>query len=105
MYLFVRHRVMDFTRWKNAFDEGRMERLRAGMTSEQLFRSEDDLNDVLILHGWDSSERARKFVHAADLQEKIEMAGVMGMPEIVFLDEVVEPRRMSGQKSAEAATA
>ncbi len=87
-YMLVRHRVKDFGAWKRAFDKHGTERAAAGCRGGLLLRVEGDPNDIVIQHEWDSLEKARKFAASKELKSAIEAAGVIGQPEIWFLEEI-----------------
>ena len=87
-YLLVRHAVEDYAAWKDVFDEHAAAREEAGSLGGRLFRSSDDAEDVVTLMEWESAERAREFAESDDLRETMERAGVVGEPEVAFLEEL-----------------
>jgi hypothetical protein len=87
-YLLVRHKVKDFTAWKRVFDGHLSKRIEAGLTDREMFRSDGDPNEVIILYEAKDLVRARKFAESADLRETMEKAGVIDKPDIYYLNEV-----------------
>jgi heme-degrading monooxygenase HmoA len=85
--LIVRHKVQDYGRWKPLFDEHGAKRKAAGSKGGRLFRSEKDPNEVVILFEWEDLGKAHKFTESEDLRQTMERAGVVGKPELYFLEE------------------
>lgn len=86
--ILIRHRVDDYDEWKPVFDEHRETREEYGVQGGQLFRTADDPDELVILFEWDSLENARAFVESDDLREAMERAGVVGEPEVRFLEKI-----------------
>jgi quinol monooxygenase YgiN len=85
--LLVRHTVKDFNEWKKVFDTHEGTRKAAGSRGGQLFRSLDFPNELVLLMAWDTVDNARAFVQSDDLRKTMEIAGVVGRPDIHFLGE------------------
>lgn len=86
--ILVHHKVEDFNKWKPFFDQHSGFRSQNGSKGGRVFRSADNPNDLFILFEWDSIENAQKFAHSDNLKETMQKAGVQGMPEINFVEEV-----------------
>ena len=84
IHVLVRHKVMEYSKWKEVFDEHANLRKMAGSKGGRLFRNEKNSNDVAILLEWDDMTRARKFFEAEDLNRVMERAGVLDKPDIFF---------------------
>jgi len=95
IHVLVRHKVADFPRWKEVFDSHLNARVRAGETGFRLFQSTSDPRDVTLLLDWESANSARQFMDSDDLKAKMQEAGVIGTPEIQFLEDVRAVRRTS----------
>jgi len=95
MHVLVRHKVSDFNRWKDAFDSHLGTRKRAGETGFRLFQSVDDPREVVLLLDWESKEEARKFMGSDELRSAMEKAGVVGAPEVQYLEDVRSVYRSS----------
>jgi heme-degrading monooxygenase HmoA len=93
VHVMVRHKVADFIRWKEAFDGHLSARKAAGEVSHRVLLSVDDPREVTILLDWDSLDRARKFAKSDDLKEKMQQSGVVGDPEVRFLEDAHTVRR------------
>jgi quinol monooxygenase YgiN len=85
-YLLVRHTVEDYARWKPFFDGHAATRKAAGCQGGVLCRSADNPNQITLLFEWDDLANARQFAQSQDLRETMMKAGVIGMPDISFLD-------------------
>ena len=88
-YVIVKHTVADYTRWKLIFDADGANRQVGGCKGGQLFRSADDPNEVVILFEWDLKE-AQQFTQHEELRAKMQEAGVLGSPELYFLEEIAQ---------------
>ena len=84
-YVLIRHKVADFTKWKTIFDAHRGVRQEAGLKEKYLLRDVLDLNGVVILFEATDLQKARSFMDSADLREVMKKAGVLGKPEVSFL--------------------
>jgi heme-degrading monooxygenase HmoA len=86
--LIIRHKVKDYGKWKPLFDEHGAKRKAAGSKGGRLLRSEKDPNEVVILFEWEDLSKARKFTESEDLRQTMERAGVVGKPDLYFLEEI-----------------
>lgn len=87
-YVLFVTKVEDYAKWKPIFDEDSPNRKAGGSQGGQLFRNAHDPNEVVILFEWDSLHKALQFSQSPVLQEKMRQSGVLGQPEIYFLDKV-----------------
>ena len=87
-YILVRQKVEDYAKWRAAFDAHGATRKAGGGQGGYVLTNDDDANDVTVLLKWDTTENARKFAGSDDLREAMQRAGVVGRPEIAFLNEV-----------------
>jgi heme-degrading monooxygenase HmoA len=84
----VIHTVEDYEKWKKVFDEDASRRKSLGSRGGRLYRSADKPNEMTIVWDWESAEKARQFATSPDLREVMEKAGVVGMPQVIFLEEI-----------------
>jgi heme-degrading monooxygenase HmoA len=89
-YMLVRHNVQDYGAWKSAFDSQIDVRRRYGEKSYQILRQGNGSNEVVALFGWDNLDNAREFSASPELKEAMQKAGVIGKPEILFLEEAAK---------------
>jgi heme-degrading monooxygenase HmoA len=87
-FILVRHTVADFATWNPAYDEHATMRKDAGSKGGQVLRSADNPQEVVVLLEWDNLQNAQAFAGSAGLQAAMEKAGVVGQPDILFLEEV-----------------
>jgi quinol monooxygenase YgiN len=95
MHVLVRHKVSDYNSWKDAFDAHLSTRKRAGETGFRVFHNADDPREVVLLLDWESMEGARKFMTSEDLRNAMAKAGVVGVPEVHYLEDVRTVHRSS----------
>jgi hypothetical protein len=95
IHVIVRHKVADYGRWKEEFDAHLGKRKAGGELGCRLFTSAEDPRDVTIFMDWDELENARKFAGSDDLKRAMQSAGVVGEPEIRFLEDAITLRRSS----------
>jgi hypothetical protein len=91
-YVIVKYAVADYARWKPIFDADGANRQAGGCKGGQLFRSADDPNEVVILFEWDL-EKARQYSQREEVRAKMREAGVLGSPDVFFLEEIEELSR------------
>jgi len=86
-FLFVQHQVKDFAAWKKVFDSSLDLRKSNGEISAQVYRDASDPNKVTTINKWNSLASAQKFAHSPELKAAMEKAGVVGAPNVSFLNE------------------
>ena len=87
IYLYVRHTVEDYAKWREGFDNHAAARQAGGATAEaSVMRNVDDPNEITVVLGWRDLEKARAFTQSASLKEAMQKAGVTRPPEIRFLE-------------------
>ena len=85
--MLVQHHVKDFAAWKKVFDSALEMRKSSGELSAEVYRDASDPNKVTTINKWNTLANAQKFAHSPDLKTAMEKAGVVGAPEISFLNE------------------
>ena len=86
-YVNVRHTVEDYAKWRSGFDAHDSTRRAAGSTGvNHIFRDSGNPNETTTILEWDSLDNARRFVQDPALREVMKEAGVVGQPEIRFLE-------------------
>ena len=84
--VLVRHKVADFNKWKDGYNANATLREQAGLQEKELMQNANDPNEVVILFEAQDRARAEAFTNSAGLKEVMEKAGVVGKPEIIFLN-------------------
>jgi hypothetical protein len=85
-HILLRHKVADFAKWKPAYDAHLAARQKAGLREKNLLRSVDNPNEVVLLFEAEDLTRAQAFSESSDLSEAMQKAGVVGKPDILFLN-------------------
>jgi hypothetical protein len=87
IYLYLRHAVVDYARWKEGFDNHLAARQAGGATREALvLRNVDDPQEIILVLGWCNLAEARSFSQSVSLQAALKKMGVVGVPEVRFLE-------------------
>jgi quinol monooxygenase YgiN len=85
--MLVQHQVKDFAEWKKVYDSVSDLRASNGEISDQIYRDESTPNNLTVIFKWDSLENAKKYAQSPELKAAMEKAGVLGKPNIYFLNE------------------
>jgi heme-degrading monooxygenase HmoA len=88
VYLLIRHKVEDYETWKSMYDEHAATRKAAGSQGARLLRNTADGNEVVAIITWLNLEQAEAFSNSPDLHTVMQKAGVIGTPELIYLEEV-----------------
>ena len=89
IYVTIRHAVGDYRRWKESFDIHAAARQAGGATGEvHVMRNLDAADEITVLLGWRDLHQARAFTQSVSLQEALQQAGVVGLPEVRFCEKV-----------------
>lgn len=90
--LTVRHTVGDYAAWKAGYDNHGASRKEHGAIRDQVLRSIDHPNDLVVLIEFGTLADAKAFANDPALKEAMSASGVVGMPDISFrerADEVI----------------
>ena len=89
VFLCIRQTAVNFAQWKEAFDSHIAARQAGGATAEALiWRNVDDPQEIIVLLGWRDLRQARMFRQSVSWQMAMKKMGVVGLPEVCFLEEV-----------------
>jgi hypothetical protein len=86
-HLLVHHKVEDYDKFKPVFDGHASARSEGGSRGGKVFRSANNPNELFVLLERDSLANAQKFAQSDSLKKQMKSAGVVGMPEIYFVEE------------------
>tara|TARA_R100001369_G_scaffold48565_1_gene75098 strand:+ start:59075 stop:59773 length:699 start_codon:yes stop_codon:yes gene_type:complete len=84
----IYHKVKDYDKWKEAFDEFLPIREANGELSYEVGILEDDPNTVYVLNTWKSKDDYNKFKETAALKDKMNEAGVSEAPTFLYLNQL-----------------
>ena len=87
-YILVNLRVKDYAKWRPFFDGMAANRKANGSRGGHLMRSKDNPNELAILFEWDDVEKGRRFYESAEFQRVAAEAGIIGKPEVHYLEEL-----------------
>lgn len=80
--LFVRHRVADYTTWREVYDAFDEKRRGLGVTGQAVYQSVDDPNEVTAWHDFSTRAAAEAFASSPELRDAMQHAGVEGVAEV-----------------------
>jgi hypothetical protein len=81
-------KVKDYGKWKPFFDKKAPMREKAGSRGGMLFHVSGEPDHICILLEWDTKDHATGFYESEDLKKVMQDAGVIGKPEITYLDKI-----------------
>lgn len=84
----IRHKVSDYAKWKEVYDQGKSMIKSSGGKNQRLFRNSANPNELVILTEFDDMSKAKKLVEGNDLKQAMQRGGVSEVPTIFFLEEV-----------------
>jgi heme-degrading monooxygenase HmoA len=87
LYLLCKHKVADFAKWHNVFQSHAEAQRKAGLHLLHVLRDVADTNHVVILFQVENLDKAKAFTEAPDAHKAAQDSGVIGVPEILFLNE------------------
>jgi hypothetical protein len=99
MILIMQHRVRDYDEWKAVFDDGEPLRAGHGCTGHEIFRSDDDGNDLTVHLRFPSREAGDGLRTDPELAEKLKLAGVEGQPSAMWARDA-ETRTYASRRAA-----
>lgn len=89
IYLFIRQTVADYGRWKEVFDTHLAARQAGGATAEAfVLRNVEDPSEMIVVLGWSNLAQARLFIQSISWQQALKHMGIVGLPEVRFLERV-----------------
>lgn len=86
-WVLIRSKVKDYAAWKPVFDGDAENRKAAGSKGGYIFQTDGSPNEVTVFIQTDSLDAARKFTSSDELRQAMEKAGVLGPPEITYLND------------------
>lgn len=85
-HMLCRNKVTDFEKWKAVFDSHTQAHREAGLILQHLWQNIDDPNDVFFLFEVEDIGKAKAFIISPNVPDAQEKSGVIGEPEIYFLN-------------------
>ena len=87
-YLYVRQKVADFDQWYSVFRSHDGAQQEASLKDLQLLRDVGDPNIVVCFFKVDDVDKARAFIQSGDASEAQKESGMIGEPEVLWLNEI-----------------
>ncbi|MCC6630023.1 MAG: hypothetical protein IT340_21810 [Chloroflexi bacterium] len=85
-YYMVRITVKDYDHWRAIFDGRVARRQEASSRGSQIFRNRANPNEITILMELADADAYEAFASSPELREAMTRSGVIGSPEVAFLD-------------------
>ena len=85
MYLWIQHKVRDYDDWKPVFDAGEQLRTRHRCTGHEIYRGDDNANDLTIMLDFPSREAGEAFLADPQLKQDMDAAGVTSEPRTMWV--------------------
>lgn len=87
-YVLAIQKVEDYDKWKPVFDDHGTIRMAKGSMGASVLRNVNDPNQLVIITEWENMESAKNFALDKDLKTVMKKAGVIGHPELYYLDKI-----------------
>ena len=84
--IIVMHEVEDYASWRVQYEAFEEYRRSHGIIGQAVSQSFDNPEQVIIYHQANEEQTLRSFVDSAELRESMEIAGVLGEPDIRFIE-------------------
>jgi heme-degrading monooxygenase HmoA len=85
-YVLSIQKVEDYDKWKQVFDEhGDVRRIK-GSKGALIYHNSKDPKQLVVITEWENIETAENFSMSEDLRITMKKAGVMGLPELYYLE-------------------
>jgi len=87
-YLLVKQKITDFERWYAIFKSDARAQKEAGLHDLVILKDMTDPKLIVCIFKIDSIEKAKTFTDSPGSGKSAELSGVIGTPEILFLEKV-----------------
>ncbi len=84
--ILVMHRIEDYGTWRVAYDEFDEFRRQNGIVGHAVSQVLDDPNHLFVYHQANDVAALRAFADSAELKDTMKRAGVLGEPDIRFIE-------------------
>lgn len=89
-WIHVRHSVEDFNKWKEVYDTSAGFKNQFGWKRYRVYAVGGNRNDLLVMEEFNTLEDAQRFVQSKEFKNALDLAGVIGQPEILYLQGLEE---------------
>lgn len=87
-------KVKDYNQFKKEFDAAQDLLRSFGCKQSTINRDVDNPNQLLIIHEFENLQRAREFYKSPEFQQCIAKAGIVGKPDLMFLEELARTQEL-----------
>ena len=84
--MLIKHKVLDYKKWRPAYDAHDSIRKAYGQTDLDLLTADSDPNNVFIVEKISDVQKARDFTSLPSLKDVMTKAGVVSAPSFYFFD-------------------
>jgi heme-degrading monooxygenase HmoA len=86
IYVMAIQKIKDYDKWKKVFDDHGAVRKAKGSKGALIYHDLKDPKQLVIITEWENMEDAKNFSASEDLKITMKKAGVMGLPELYYLE-------------------
>jgi heme-degrading monooxygenase HmoA len=86
-YAIFMGKVRDYDKWQSTFDEDAPLLKGSGAKSARALRGLDDPKMIIVITEWENLDYAKQFVESDQLGARMQAGGVIGKPDIYYLEE------------------
>ena len=101
----VRHRVEDYSKWKEVFDSTAEYKRSHGWKGYRIHAIEGDNNHLLVMEEFETEDRTREFLGSEYLRDALSRAGIADVPDILVVELLEEGTERFGPAQQAAQTA
>jgi len=87
-YVLAIQKIEDYDKWKKVFDEHGDVRKTKGSKGAIIYGDLNDPKQLMIITEWENMDSAKNFAMAEDLKIAMKKAGVIGLPELYYLEKI-----------------
>jgi heme-degrading monooxygenase HmoA len=87
-YVMAIQKIEDYQKWKQVFDEHGSVRKDKGSKGAIIYQSSNNPDELVIITEWETLKDAKNFSMAEDLKIAMKKAGVKGLPQLHYLEEI-----------------
>lgn len=83
--MIIQHQVANYAKWKPAFNADKPNQEAAGLTNPHVYRAVGNANEITVTFDMADPAEAKAFATSPKLKSAMTKAGVIGKPEISYL--------------------
>jgi heme-degrading monooxygenase HmoA len=87
-YVLAIQKIEDYDKWKKEFDEHCDLRKTKGSKGATIYHNSNDPRHLVVITEWENVEAAKNFSMGEDLKIAMKKAGVIGLHELYYLEEM-----------------